>query len=769
VGAALRACSPASLCALDLSGCLELTDGGLAAVAGFMDLEELVLHNCMKIGDAAVEAVSQLSSLRTLNLRGCSQLGDHHIAALCKGLSGLHDLSLQSCNGLTGTCLPALARGAPALAALNLSHCMRLDERHLEHLAALPGLRRLDLTGCQAPAASGIGRLAGLSALSVLRAAGWTQRPALPRQQAARRRQQQQHQAVAAQQGLLRSSASDGQLAALVALGLDVGAPSGWELPPQVARVDMRGATLTHSALQSLLRGLPDQLQSLDLSQCHILPGDGQSGWVDNNSSGRGGHNSSSGGGGVVDGVDTQQEHAPAAGAGNGHAGAHGGDLAAAAFQAAAQQQPVRLSVADLQSLSQLTALTALSISGVAPAAVNVAEKKGGVEASSSGSQPCAICSGSASSAGSTCSCTAAASWPPGTLQALGRLGSPWLEVVGGKATGQRSSNSSTNNGRPPMRAAGVRRVLDLDAWATCDPAPLQLSSSQLHAQPRLFGSQSSSNDDGMDEEDGSLGGFGGLGWAHGGEGGSCSGSSGWAAAAEGGTPVVLTFSEAGSPGSGRGGSGAVVNDGFGCWSRALAISSSSGSSSGMATRGVAAAAAAGSLHWNAMMGRWQQQQQQQEQQHEEQRKQKQQQQKVHGPTHEGITLALPPATWLSPLCLLQRLALTQSSWVHDGVVASFASLTALRRLDVSGCRELTGAGFAALSPLTALSELLCAGCAALDDGGARAIVGAVGCSLKRLDLSGCEAVGDAGAAYLGAVTGLNTLSLAANRTIGAR
>jgi hypothetical protein len=55
VGAALRACSPAALRALDLSGCLELTDCGLAPVAAFSRLEALVLHNCMKVAEKAIE------------------------------------------------------------------------------------------------------------------------------------------------------------------------------------------------------------------------------------------------------------------------------------------------------------------------------------------------------------------------------------------------------------------------------------------------------------------------------------------------------------------------------------------------------------------------------------------------------------------------------------------------------------------------------------------------------------------------------------------
>lgn len=59
IGAAIRACSPRALRRLDLSGCLELTDAGLAHVSALTGLTELVLHNCMKLGERAI-AVSRV-------------------------------------------------------------------------------------------------------------------------------------------------------------------------------------------------------------------------------------------------------------------------------------------------------------------------------------------------------------------------------------------------------------------------------------------------------------------------------------------------------------------------------------------------------------------------------------------------------------------------------------------------------------------------------------------------------------------------------------
>ena len=58
IAAALSACSPGALRHLDLSGCLEVTDEGLAPVAQLTSLRALVLHNCMKIADGAIKVCS---------------------------------------------------------------------------------------------------------------------------------------------------------------------------------------------------------------------------------------------------------------------------------------------------------------------------------------------------------------------------------------------------------------------------------------------------------------------------------------------------------------------------------------------------------------------------------------------------------------------------------------------------------------------------------------------------------------------------------------
>ncbi|KIY98511.1 hypothetical protein MNEG_9454 [Monoraphidium neglectum] len=467
VAAALRACSPSALRHLDLSGCLEVTDAGLAPVAALAALRELVLHNCMKIAAGAVEAVSRLPALRALSLRGCSQLGDHHIAALLRGAAALEELSLQTCNGITGSCLASLPSRAPRLADLNLSHCMRLEERHLHHLSRLPALRRLDLAGCMAPGAQGLACLAALSALTALGAAGWTQRgPAAAQRHAA----QQQHAAAAAPGAQPPQRGEGGAPGPSAHAGADTpssAASSGsyqadaWQLPPQVQRLDMRGASLTRGAMRRLLRSLPPVLQHLDLSQCQIVPED--SGW----GIGSGGGGSGDGGG---RGVSQLLGGRSAQAAGRG--GAWTGDVLPQGPPGDQQQQ---MSGADLRPLSALTALTALFVSGVGVGAAAAAAPRGGcAEASAFARILGRDCGGGGGGGGSGGSgAPAACSWP-GPFQGMAGLGAQ------GRTAGARRL-AGLMAGRAPSAAAARS---DAAAEAGAARAAMSCSGSALPPPP---------------------------------------------------------------------------------------------------------------------------------------------------------------------------------------------------------------------------------------------------------------------------------------------
>lgn len=76
----LALCTLRSLCALDLSGCVSVTERGLVAVAGRLRrLHTLKLGGTSRvamISDASVAAISGLTSLTHLDLSGSHDITD---------------------------------------------------------------------------------------------------------------------------------------------------------------------------------------------------------------------------------------------------------------------------------------------------------------------------------------------------------------------------------------------------------------------------------------------------------------------------------------------------------------------------------------------------------------------------------------------------------------------------------------------------------------------------------------------------------------------
>jgi hypothetical protein len=129
VAAALRACSPSALRHLDLSGCLEVTDAGLAPVAALAALRELVLHNCMKIAAGAVEVRGRcteavrgdsgwwLDTVSTAAARGPSRLVSHsvQVTSMCRYMPGFLRGRGSCCHDRADPCpLPACPLSRPS-------------------------------------------------------------------------------------------------------------------------------------------------------------------------------------------------------------------------------------------------------------------------------------------------------------------------------------------------------------------------------------------------------------------------------------------------------------------------------------------------------------------------------------------------------------------------------------------------------------------------------------------------------------------------------
>jgi len=181
--AALAPLGP-TLLDLDLSGCLELTEAGLAAVAAaHTRLTALSLWNCLRVGPGGLAASLPVlgGRLRRLSLRGLQQLEDGALEAVLAGLPGLAQLDLRACERLTGAGLAGAGGGGgtgapprrPGLTSLSLRGCYRVrGPDAAASIAALgPALRSLSLRdNWQWGAADlglALGGLAGLTSLDL--------------------------------------------------------------------------------------------------------------------------------------------------------------------------------------------------------------------------------------------------------------------------------------------------------------------------------------------------------------------------------------------------------------------------------------------------------------------------------------------------------------------------------------------------------------------------------------------------------------------------
>ncbi|KAL6761807.1 hypothetical protein V8C86DRAFT_2528339 [Haematococcus lacustris] len=156
------------LLSLDCSGCIDITDAGVAALGPLApSLRELSLQSCVRLTDgAAISVANSLTGLRSLTLRGCLQLTDS--AVHCLGnLTALQELSLQGLSGISGSGLAGLAP-CKQLAQLNLKDCSSLVT--LSSSRFLTSLRFLNLSRCDSlplPMLPALSSLTNLTQLDV--------------------------------------------------------------------------------------------------------------------------------------------------------------------------------------------------------------------------------------------------------------------------------------------------------------------------------------------------------------------------------------------------------------------------------------------------------------------------------------------------------------------------------------------------------------------------------------------------------------------------
>lgn len=151
---------------LDLAGCRQVTDKGLASLAGQSTLCHLVLDHCTITDDTAA-TLAGFRKLRTLSMRHCDTITFVTVASI-GGLLQLVSLNLEMCSALSG--LRRLQR-LTNLEELNLGWCQSLGNDDVAALSALTNLTGLELARTTVSCCA-LGQLAELNQLKRLGLAG---------------------------------------------------------------------------------------------------------------------------------------------------------------------------------------------------------------------------------------------------------------------------------------------------------------------------------------------------------------------------------------------------------------------------------------------------------------------------------------------------------------------------------------------------------------------------------------------------------------------
>jgi hypothetical protein len=135
-----------ALLELNLSGCGELTDGGLEQLVGLTPLlQTLRVTMNHRLRSPRLPA----RALRSVALCICANLEDEAVSRICARSAALQELSVWRCSSLS---LPALCFGTSALESLNLCECSELRADVVSALCAprtgCTALRSLLLAGC---------------------------------------------------------------------------------------------------------------------------------------------------------------------------------------------------------------------------------------------------------------------------------------------------------------------------------------------------------------------------------------------------------------------------------------------------------------------------------------------------------------------------------------------------------------------------------------------------------------------------------------------
>jgi hypothetical protein len=114
-----------SLTSLDLCGCDQITDGGVASLAFHLPhLEQLHLQGCTRVTSESIALLAlNCRKLKIINLQGCVRIDDVAIGQLTRNCFQLESINLQGCFRVTDASLFAIMRSCPNLKSLDIRRC----------------------------------------------------------------------------------------------------------------------------------------------------------------------------------------------------------------------------------------------------------------------------------------------------------------------------------------------------------------------------------------------------------------------------------------------------------------------------------------------------------------------------------------------------------------------------------------------------------------------------------------------------------------------
>lgn len=147
-----------NLHSLTLNDWPHFTDDDLEKLVRYLPgITSLNLSGCRQLTDQGIAHLTLLTQLKSLNLSGCDKLSSTGLKHLST-LTHLEELNVSHCYNVTDECLQSL--NALPLKRLYLNHCYKLTDNGLRHMACLP-LETLDVSNCSQLTGKGIKELRG--------------------------------------------------------------------------------------------------------------------------------------------------------------------------------------------------------------------------------------------------------------------------------------------------------------------------------------------------------------------------------------------------------------------------------------------------------------------------------------------------------------------------------------------------------------------------------------------------------------------------------